>query len=219
MNAFVFDLDHLHINFSCHYEYLLFQCWKCSQSGFSSWSSAGFLVNLGLAVLDLLLMIIIMILIALGITLAMIACWLWLTSWVQLRQLYTCLRSLILAIPTICVHAAEAHRNLYQRYSCQTSSSWLNCALRGDEAVYWAIIGQQWLVLADTESIWGGTSWQLMWLGVYAFLYWNKVDIWTGKTVPQRTDWQTLKDMATQLLRSRSGALITQLDKISLQLL
>ena len=131
--------------------------WATKQATFSNWEFCGFLV--------LLLMINIMILIALGITLAMIACWLWLTSWVQLRQLYTCLRSLILAIPTICVHAAEAHRNLYQSYSCQTRSSWLNCALRGDEAVYWAIIGQQWLVLADTESIWGGTSWQLMWLG------------------------------------------------------
>ena len=27
-----------------------------------------------------------------------------------------------------------------------TRSSWLNCALRGDEAVYWVSIGQQWLV-------------------------------------------------------------------------
>ena len=25
----------------------------------------------------------------------------------------------------------------------QTRSSWLNCALRGDEAVYWVSIGQQ----------------------------------------------------------------------------
>ena len=28
-----------------------------------------------------------------------------------------------------------------------TISSWLDCALRGDEAVYWVSIGQQWLVL------------------------------------------------------------------------
>ena len=33
-----------------------------------------------------------------------------------------------------------------------TRSSWLNCALRGDEAVYWVGIGQQWLVLGGTES-------------------------------------------------------------------
>ena len=28
-----------------------------------------------------------------------------------------------------------------------TRSSWLNCALRDDEAVYWVSIGQHWLVL------------------------------------------------------------------------
>ena len=32
-------------------------------------------------------------------------------------------------------------------------SSWLDCALRGDEAVYWVSIGQQWLVLGGTESV------------------------------------------------------------------
>ena len=34
-----------------------------------------------------------------------------------------------------------------------TYSSWLNCALRGDEAVYWVSVGQQWLVLGSTESL------------------------------------------------------------------
>ena len=34
-----------------------------------------------------------------------------------------------------------------------TRSSWLNYALRDDEAVYWVIIGQQWLVLGGTESV------------------------------------------------------------------
>ena len=33
----------------------------------------------------------------------------------------------------------------------QTRSSWFNCALRGDEAVYWISIGQQWLVLSQYE--------------------------------------------------------------------
>ena len=28
-----------------------------------------------------------------------------------------------------------------------TISSWLDCALLGDEAVYWVSIGQHWLVL------------------------------------------------------------------------
>ena len=31
--------------------------------------------------------------------------------------------------------------------------SWLNCALRGDEAVYCVSIGQQGLVLGGTESV------------------------------------------------------------------
>ena len=33
-----------------------------------------------------------------------------------------------------------------------TRFSWLNCVLRGDEAVYWVSIGQQWLVIGVTES-------------------------------------------------------------------
>ena len=32
----------------------------------------------------------------------------------------------------------------------ETRSSWLNCALRGDEAVYWVSIGQQCLVFGGT---------------------------------------------------------------------
>ena len=38
----------------------------------------------------------------------------------------------------------------------KTGSSWFNCALRGDEAVYWVSKGQQWLVLGGTVSVWGG---------------------------------------------------------------
>ena len=33
-----------------------------------------------------------------------------------------------------------------------TRSNWLNCALRGNEYVYWVSIGQQWLILGSTES-------------------------------------------------------------------
>ena len=47
----------------------------------------------------------------------------------------------------------------------KTGSSWFNCALRGDEAVYWVSKGQQWLVLHGTESVSGGTSQFLMILG------------------------------------------------------
>ena len=36
----------------------------------------------------------------------------------------------------------------------KTRSSWLNCALRGDKAVYWVSIGQQWWhSLGQTESL------------------------------------------------------------------
>ena len=42
-----------------------------------------------------------------------------------------------------------------------TRFSWLNCALRGDEAVYWVNIGEQWLVLGGSEIVSGGTKWQL----------------------------------------------------------
>ena len=34
----------------------------------------------------------------------------------------------------------------------KTRSSWINCALRGDEAVHW-VIRQQWLVLGGTGSV------------------------------------------------------------------
>ena len=32
-------------------------------------------------------------------------------------------------------------------------SIWLNCALRGDEAVFWVSVGQQWLVLSQYEAV------------------------------------------------------------------
>ena len=35
----------------------------------------------------------------------------------------------------------------------KTRSSWLNCVLRGDEAVYWVSIGQHWLVLSQYEVL------------------------------------------------------------------
>ena len=42
--------------------------------------------------------------------------------------------------------------------------------------------------------------------GIYALYMLKKVEIWTGDI----DDRQTLKDRATQLLRSKSGALVTQ---------
>ena len=72
-----------------------------------------------------------------------------------------------------------------------TRSSWLNCSLRGDEAVYWVSIGQQSLVLGGTEPVrryrlisdnTGSAS------GLYAFIYWEKVEILSGVTDLSLTD-------------------------------
>ena len=43
----------------------------------------------------------------------------------------------------------------------KTRSSWLNCALRDDEAVYWVRIGHYEAVIDDTGSV----------EGMYAFIY------------------------------------------------
>ena len=42
---------------------------------------------------------------------------------------------------------------IYHQLVIRTRSSWLNCALRDDEAVYWVSI---------YRTIWGGSSWLLM---------------------------------------------------------
>ena len=47
---------------------------------------------------------------------------------------------------------SEEKNNPLQRLT-ETRSSWLNFALRGDEAVYWVSIGQQCLVFGGTESV------------------------------------------------------------------
>ena len=54
-----------------------------------------------------------------------------------------------------------------------TRSSWLNCALRDDEAVCWVIIGHSWqLVIDDTGSV----------EGICAFIYCTK---WrSGQVLP-----------------------------------
>ena len=57
---------------------------------------------------------------------------------------------------------------------------------------------QQQLAIDDTGSV----------LGINAFIYWTKWRFGRVSAIPHS---QTLKDWATKLLRSRSGALITQL--------
>ena len=88
----------------------------------------------------------------------------------------------------------------------QTRSSWLNCASRDDEAVYWISIGHY-------EAVAVGNWWYWVSRGHSCLYILHKVEIWTGVTDAWLTDWQTtLKDRATQLLiKYKSGALVTQL--------
>ena len=86
-----------------------------------------------------------------------------------------------------------------------TRSSWLNCVLRDGEAVYWVSIGHY-------EAVAVGNWWYWVSRGHLSLYILHKVGIWTGVTDALRTDWQTLKDRATQLLpKYKSGALVTQL--------
>ena len=90
----------------------------------------------------------------------------------------------------------------------QTRSSWLNCALRDDEAVYWVSIGHY-------EAVAVGNWWYWVSRGYLCLYLLHKVKIWTGVT-GALTHWltdslTTLKDRATQLLtKYKSGALVTE---------
>ena len=89
-----------------------------------------------------------------------------------------------------------------------TRSSWLNCALRDDEAVYCFSIGHYYEAVA--VSNW----WYWVSRGHSCLYILYKVEIWswTGVTDALRTDsLTTLKDRATQLLiKYKSGPLVTQ---------
>ena len=84
-------------------------------------------------------------------------------------------------------------------------SSWLNCAtLRDYEAEYWVSIGH-------FEAVAVGNWWYWVSRGHLCLYILHKVEISTDVTDASRTDSQTLKDSATQLLiKYKSGALITQ---------
>ena len=94
--------------------------------------------------------------------------------------------------------------SIYQGNEPITRSSWLNCALRYDEAVYWVSIGHY-------EAVSVGNWWYWVSRGHSCLYVLHKVEIWTGVTDAWLTDWQTLKDRATQPLKKyKSGALVTQ---------
>ena len=87
-----------------------------------------------------------------------------------------------------------------------TRSSWLNCALRDDEAVYWVSIGH-------SEAVAVGNWWYWVSGGHLCLYILHKEDIWSGVTDAWLTDSQT-EDSATQLLiKYKSGALVTQLSQ------
>ena len=65
-----------------------------------------------------------------------------------------------------------------------TISSWLNCALRDDEVVYWVSIGHY-------EALADGNWWCWVSRGHLCLYILNKVDIWTGVTDALLTDWLT----------------------------
>ena len=89
----------------------------------------------------------------------------------------------------------------------KTRSSWLNCALRDDEAVFWVSIGHY-------EAVAVGNWWYWVSRGHSCLYILQKVEIWTGVTNAWLTDSQS-KDRATQLLKKyKSGALVTQWKKL-----
>ena len=66
----------------------------------------------------------------------------------------------------------------------KTRSSWLNCALRDDEAVYWVSIGHY-------EALAVGNWWYWVRRGHLCLYILHKVEIWKGVTHTWQTDWLT----------------------------
>ena len=62
-----------------------------------------------------------------------------------------------------------------KRKAVSTISSWLNCALRVNEAVYWVIIGHY-------ETVAVGNWWYWVSRGHLCLYILHKVEIWTGVT-------------------------------------
>ena len=89
----------------------------------------------------------------------------------------------------------------------RTRSSWVNCALRDEEAVYWVSV-------AHYEAVSVGNWWYWVSRGRLCLYILRKVEIWTGVTDASLTHSLTdsqRKDRATQLLiKYKSRALVTQ---------
>ena len=70
------------------------------------------------------------------------------------------------------------------RFYIGTRSSWLNCALRDDEAVHWISIGHY-------EAVAVGNWWYCVSRGHLCLYILQKVEIWKGVTHASLTDWLT----------------------------
>ena len=98
---------------------------------------------------------------------------------ILIHKMFDCLDS-------TCFSNGIAYNGNFSMWVKQTRSSWFNCALRGDEAVYWVSIGQQWLVYSGT-----GVSMRRYQLvndltesgeGIHAFIHYKK---WrSGQVLP-----------------------------------
>ena len=86
--------------------------------------------------------------------------------------------------------SAESAVEMYKACFNWTRSSWLNCALRDDEAVYWVSIGHY-------EAVAVGNWWYWVRRGHVCLYILDKVEIWTCVTDASLTHWQTLKGRAT----------------------
>ena len=85
------------------------------------------------------------------------------------------------------------------KFFAKTRSSWLNCALRDDEAVHWVSIGHYevvavgdwWIINDDRVS-----------RGQLCLYISHKVEIWSGVTDALRTHWLTDRLRKIELLSS-----------------
>ena len=87
-----------------------------------------------------------------------------------------------------CLLTENGVENIFNRHFAwkigkimQTRSSWLNCALRDDEAVYWVSIGQY-------EAVAVGNWWYWVSRGHLCLYILHKVEIWTDVTDALRRD-------------------------------
>ena len=77
----------------------------------------------------------------------------------------------------------HVNAHMHQKF-IWTRSSWLNCALRDDEAVYWVSVGYY-------EAVAVGNWWYWVSRGHSCLYILQKVEIWTGVTDAWQTDWLT----------------------------